>query len=212
MSDLAISTGPLRGPLRRRESHLWERAAGDWYIEPKWIWERLFAVERFDGVIVDPACGLGTVIKAAHAAGFAAIGCDKIQRAPEFPAHDFMLSNWPDFWDAPNIVTNPPFALCNRLEIGKLNFVELCLERAARKVALLLPANWVQGQRRARWLAKQPLYRVYMVCPRPSMPPGHVIEAGLRPGNGTTDYCVTVFLRGYQGAPTLHWLHRDRCT
>ena len=209
MSEV-IATGPLRGPLRKRESHLWERAADDWYVEPGWLWDRLFAVEKFDGVIVDPACGLGRVIDAAYAAGLNATACDKVRRSQRFPIqHDFIASDWPDLWETTNIVTNPPFSLCNRFEKGKPNFVELCLERAKRKVALLMPANWVQGDRRGRWLAQQPLYRVYMVCPRPSMPPGHVIEAGLRPGNGTTDYCVVVFLRGFQGAPTLHWLHRN---
>jgi hypothetical protein len=74
---------------------------------------------------------------------------------------------------------------------------------------LLLPANWVQGDKRSRMLAGTPLRRVWFITPRPSMPPGHVLEAGGKPGNGTTDYAWFVWLRGYDGAPEVRWLRRD---
>jgi hypothetical protein len=41
------------------------------------------------------------------------------------------------------------------------------------------------------------------------MPPGHVLEAGGKPGNGTTDYAWFVWLRGYDGFPEVRWLRRD---
>jgi hypothetical protein len=62
----------------------------------------------------------------------------------------------------------------------------------------------------ARWLAATPLARVYLLTPRPSMPPGHVIAAGEKPGGGTQDFVWLVWDHDYAGAPTLHWLHRDR--
>ena len=36
---------------RPRNTHIFERAANDLYIEPSWVSERLFAVETFSGVI-----------------------------------------------------------------------------------------------------------------------------------------------------------------
>src|SRR5215831_7367744 len=61
----------------------------------------------------------------------------------------------------------------------------------------------------ARWLAETPLARVYLLTPRPSMPPGQVILAGEKPGGGTQDFCWLVFDHAYKGPPALHWLHRD---
>jgi hypothetical protein len=103
---------------------------------------------------------------------------------------------------AANITSNPPFDVAEK-------FVEKALKLAERKVAMFLPANWVQGDKRSRWLAGTPLRRVWFITPRPSMPPGHVLAAGGKPGNGTTDYAWFVWLRGYDGAPEVRWLRRD---
>lgn len=91
---------------------------------------------------------------------------------------------------------------------GTHPFVERCLERSRIKCALLMPSNWIQGDKRSRWLEKTPLYRVYFISPRPSMPPGPALEAGMKPGNGTTDYAWFVWLHGYDGRSTNHWLRR----
>ena len=76
-------------------------------------------------------------------------------------------------------------------------------------MALLLPANWVQGDKRSRWLDRSPLRRVYFITPRPSMPPGAVIAAGQKPGNGTTDYAWFVWQVDYDGPAEICWLRRD---
>jgi len=61
----------------------------------------------------------------------------------------------------------------------------------------------------ADWLADTPLARVYLLTPRPSMPPGQVIEAGEKPEGGKQDFVWLVWRRGYVGPPELRWLHRD---
>lgn len=211
---------PLRGPLRKKESHLWERQTEDWYVEPAWLWERLFAMRGWTKgmTVYDPACGMGTAVEAAIRSGMYGLGSDIILRKEGFEAqpspclgfyvqHDFLAGSEParrtPGWEFPDaIVSNPPFSFA-------MDFAEMALRRAVTKVALLLPANWVQGKARARWLATTPLHKVLFVCPRPSMPPGHIILAGGKPGNGTTDYAVFVWLKGYDGAPEVGWLHRD---
>jgi hypothetical protein len=62
----------------------------------------------------------------------------------------------------------------------------------------------------ARWLANTPLARVYLLTPRPSMPPGRVIEAGEKPGGGKQDFVWLVWRCGHVGSPELRWLHRDK--
>lgn len=50
----------------------------------------------------------------------------------------------------------------------------------------------------------------WLMTPRPSMPPGHVIARGEKPGGGKMDFCWLVWDRSYhQGAPELRWLRRD---
>ena len=100
-----------------------------------------------------------------------------------------------------NIVSNPPFGIAER-------FVRHAPLVARRKVAMLLPSKWVQGDRRSRWLEATPLKRVLFLTPRPSMPPGAVILAGIEPGNGTVDYAWFVWEQGYQGRPIVGWLRR----
>lgn len=197
-------------PLRERKSHVWVRSEGDWYIEPAWCSERLFEDERFDGEIVDPACGVGTIVGAALRAGHEAVGCDKVSRGfGNFPIHDFMLAEWRCGDRPDNIVSNPPFKLC-RIKDGLVSFPKLALQRARRKVALLLPTDWIQGDKRARWLAETPLYRVYFMCPRPSMPPGEAVLAGAKAEGGKQDFAWFVWLQGFEGTATVHWLFRDR--
>lgn len=205
---MTAETTPLLGPLRKRESSLWARDPHDWYVEPLWCSERLFEVETFRGVICDPACGAGNIIASAMAAGFKHVfGFDVVQREEKFfpVIQDWLTYQGPRF---DNIVSNPPFGLCDDRKAGTHPFVEKCLDHAERMVALLLPANWIQGDRRSRWLEQTPLRRVWFLSPRPSMPPGHVLEAGAKPGNGTTDYAWFVWQQDYDGAPEVRWLRR----
>jgi hypothetical protein len=60
----------------------------------------------------------------------------------------------------------------------------------------------------AHWLKNLPLRCVWLLTPRPSMPPGAWIAAGNKPGGGTQDFCWLVFVRGYKGRREINWLHR----
>lgn len=214
---MSLFTGPLRGPLRKRESSMWEREANDWYVEPEWCSARLFEEERFEGRVHDPACGMGNIVKSARAADLYATGSDIVRRIEEDEEDDERICDYvEDFLSQEpsirfdNIVSNPPFKLCDDRKTGRFPFVERALQLAHHKVALLLPSKWIQGDKRAAWLATTPLRRVWFISPRPSMPPGQVLEAGHKPGNGTTDYAWFVWLKGYDGAPEIRWLRRTK--
>lgn len=195
----------LRGPLRKRESHLWSRHPEDWYVEPAWCSERLFELVPFAGTVWDPACGLGRIAKSAFRAGHKTWSTDLIDRG--YKHFDFVQ----DFFapieyssDLPeNIVSNPPFG---RAE----HFVAKALTLARGQVAMLLPANWVQGDKRSRWLESTPLASILFVTPRPSMLPGTAILAGEKPGNGTTDYAWFIWDNAVRPAyARIGWLRRD---
>jgi hypothetical protein len=185
----------IRRPL---DAHIWAKDPDGFYTEPSWVSERLFAVEKFSGGIWDPACGMGRIPDAARRAGHDVTATDLVDRGYQhFNGQlDFLQADWSY---ADNIVCNPPFDNCDE-------FARHALKLARGKVAMIWLARRLNA---ARWLAATPLAKVYLLTPRPSMPPGAVIMAGTKPGGGTQDFCWLVWSRGHVGSPEMHWLHRD---
>ncbi len=185
--------------VKKLEAHIWQRAAGEHYVEPAWCSRRLFEEEWFDGGIYDPACGFGTIVIEALKQGLLAYGSDLVQRGWDSTRtpHDFHA---PGVEHHANIVCNPPFNLAQA-------FAAAALARAERKVAMVFPTARLNA---AYWLRETPLMRVWLMTPRPSMPPGSTITAGAKPGGGKTDFAWLVWQRGYAGAPEIRWLHRDK--
>jgi hypothetical protein len=186
---------------RPRLSHVWHREADDHYVEPHWVSVRLFAVENFDRsqALLDPCTGFGRIADAAKAAGYAVITGDIVDRGyANCEIQDFLKRKSVP----PSVVGNPPFS-----EVEA--FARHALNLGSRKVALVFPTARLNA---ARWLQALPLRRVWLLTPRPSMPPGYTITRGERPGGGKTDFAWLVFERGYVGGAELAWLHRDGAT
>jgi hypothetical protein len=100
---------------------------------------------------------------------------------------------------------NPPFGLAE-------DFVREAIEIVPRggKVAVILPLVWVSGFSTKRdWLPNSPLCTLYPISPRPSMPPGRVIEAGEKPGNGTKDFAWLVWQNGYCGEASVRFMNTN---
>jgi len=165
------------------------------YVEPFWVSERLFQEEAFKGAIYDPACGFGRIVTSALQAGYPAYGSDKVDRGWDSTCQDFLKHT--GMHD--NIVSNPPFDIMQE-------FAEHALKLARRKVALIMPTARLNA---AHWLMGANLETVWLMTPRPSMPPGHVIQAGGKVGGGKSDYCWLVFNKDYDDLPTVCWLKRD---
>ena len=206
---MTSETAALRGPLRKKKSHLWDRHPQDWYIEPSWCSKRLFEVENFNPhhPIYDPACGLGRILASAKQAGYQTIGSDIVDRLSEDSEVDFALFDFLNWQPQPSdyietIVSNPPFGVAQQ-------FAEKALDVAFGKIALLLPLTWIGGLKRSQWLEATPLARILIIAPRPSMPPGPVIVAGEKPGNGTKDFAWFIWNKKHVGPPSIGWLRRD---
>jgi hypothetical protein len=196
MTDAATLSG-AGAPMRERRGHIWDRETNEHYVEPAWCSERLFQVEAFSGAVHDPCCGFGTIPEAARRAGLTASASDLVDRGyGGARIEDFFASTW----SRDNIVCNPPFNIASR-------FAMHALKVALAKVVIVFPTARLNA---AHWIAETPLRRVWLMSPRPSMPPGHVIAAGQKPGGGKVDFCWLVFERGHQGPAELCWLHRDK--
>jgi hypothetical protein len=191
MTDLPV------GAAQVRNSHVWNRHEHDWYQEPPWCSRRLFEAEPFTGAVLDPCCGGGNIVEAARAHGHPAHGTDIADRGYGETGIDFLAGTL-DRVD--NVVCNPPFKVAPQ-------FVARALELARYKVAIIFPTARLNA---ARWLQALPLARVWLLTPRPSMPPGEVILRGEKPGNGKEDFCWVVLEHGHRGPAAMHWLHRDR--
>lgn len=196
------------GAVKKIEAHAFEQQAEEFYPEPAWVDDVLFKAEVFDGNILDPCCGWGRIPRAAERAGYTGrvAGWDIVDRGhPGVIIQDFTRVPFHNSVD--NLVFNPPFDLCRE-------FIETALMVARRKVAAIMPCKRLNA---AHWLAGLPLQHVWFLTPRPSMPPGKVVEElaisrGVEPSGGTVEFCWLVFDHTYLGRPELGWLHRDRGT
>lgn len=189
----------LPAEARKAEnSHIWEREQHEHYVEPEWCSKRLFDVEKFDGLIWDPCCGFGRIPLAARAAGYGALAGDIVNRGyPEMgEPKDFLKNRTAGLY---NIVCNPPFDIFKEFALH-------ALDQDAPKVAMIWLVRTLPA---ARWLRETPLARIHLLTPRPSMPPGHVIAAGEKPGGGKQDFCWLVWDKQHTGPATVGWLHRD---
>jgi hypothetical protein len=189
-------TDTLATPIN---AHAWQREVHEHYVEPAWCSKRLFEEEGFEGAVYDPCCGFGTIVKEALKHGLAAYGSDLVDRGWDSTRtpHDFLAS--PMAESHQNIVCNPPFNIVPQ-------FAAAALARSTRKVALIFPTARLNA---AHWLRGTPLARVWLMTPRPSMPPGHTITAGEKPGGGKMDFCWLVWTKGRVGPASLQWLRRD---
>jgi hypothetical protein len=179
-------------------AHAWEREENEHYVEPEWCSQRLFDEERFEGIIYDPACGFGNIPKSAISAGFVTWAADIVDRGylDGRPKSDFFYFDLP----ADNIVTNPPFNVADKFALHALRI-------ARHKVAMIFPTARLNA---AHWMRGTPLRRVWLMTPRPSMPPGHVIARGEKATGGKMDFCWLVWEKKYSGNAELHWLRREK--
>jgi hypothetical protein len=180
-------------------AHIWRRQADGFYVDPAWVAERLFAAEKFVGSVWDPGCGVGRVADAARRRGYKTYATDIVDRGYQHfdQTLNFLLCERPL---GNNIITNPPFQICDQ-------FLRHALKLDVNAVAMIWLARRLNA---AHWLADTPLARVYLLTPRPSMPPGEMIARGEKPRGGKQDFVWLVFRRDHVGPPELRWLHRDR--
>lgn len=183
--------------IKAENSHIWQREQHEHYVEPEWCSKRLFDVVKFNGPIWDPCCGFGRMVKSARAANYVAHGTDIVIRSELHGASlDFFT------WDgrAHNIVCNPPFDVFQKFAEHALRLPGI------HKVAMIWLVRTLPA---ARWLRQTPLARILLLTPRPSMPPGHTITAGEKPGGGKQDFCWLIWDKAHSGPASIGWLHRD---
>lgn len=148
----------LDGSISKVE-HL-EREKDDFYPTPPEPTRAFLHAEidrlRDFGTIWEPAAGDGAMVREMEAVGLTVVASDLIDRgcgAEIRSFYDWSLSA------SGAIVTNPPFAECNR----DPGWVRHAFEIGAEYMALLLPVNWTGASGRAALWAQYPAARVYVM-------------------------------------------------
>jgi hypothetical protein len=137
------------------------READDFYPTPPEPTRALLYAERDRllglGGVWEPAAGDGAMVRDLMAMGLMVYASDLIDRGCGAELRSFY-----DYHEAPlnAIVTNPPFAECNR----DPGWVRHALERLnVEYMALLLPLNWLGAAGRAALWAQFPPARIYLM-------------------------------------------------
>jgi hypothetical protein len=169
-----------------------------WLVEPPWCVELFLDEESFEGEVLDPCCGGGTIVSALLARGINARGSD-IEDRGFGEVRDFLSITEP----VDNIMVNFPYKHVTE-------FTRHALTLARCKVAVLAHVNFWCGRDRNLLFRERPPAYFYPCSDRPSMPPGEPnvprdqFGALIQPesSGGTMDYGWWVFIRGY-GGPTI---------
>ena len=179
-----------------------ERHADDFYRTGEIGTRALLAVERFPGVVWEPACGAGDMSRVLetdraitsvvstdlHDRGYGEAGVDFLTCAPRAADH---------------VVTNPPFRMAGSGDAISA-FARRGLELVPGKVALIGRLQWLEGSRRKRLTFDVfPPARVWVFPYRLPMARGDDVMAA-----GLVAFAWYVWDREHVGSTTLGWLPR----
>ena len=163
----------------------------DFFPTPPWATFALIDNERFQGDILECACGDGTMSRVLEQIGCQVTSSDLYERGYGEAGHNFLASTR----TADNIVTNPPYNCAE-------GFVASGLKHTRHKFALLLRLAFLEGANRAKMIfANTPPSRVWVFSERVTFYP-----KGADPkGSGTTAYAWFVWDKDAPGSTELRW-------
>ncbi|MCQ8240546.1 hypothetical protein [Rhizosaccharibacter radicis] len=171
----------------------YERAAADWYVEPRWCVDAMLDAEPpFSGLVWDPFAGSGTIPGRLRARGIPAIASDLHDRGCGVSGSDFFTTRTA----ASSIVANPPYGRAREV-------VDRGLSMTTDRVCLLLRLAFLEGQGRRAWFPTSPLARVWVSSRRISMPPG---DSDIPATGGAIAYAWFVWAHGHCGKPQIGWI------
>lgn len=151
-----------------------DRERDDFHPTPPEGTAALLAVERFPGVVWEPACGAGDMSRVLEASDeiTRVISTDLIDRGFGRTGVDFLRDHETS---ADHVVTNPPFRLASQFALH-------ARARVRGKVALLGRLAWLEGVGRRRMFEQTGLTRVWVFSRRLRVQRGRLPEPGDRGG------------------------------
>ena len=164
----------------------------DFYPTPRVATLGLLAMEKFTGLVWEPAAGDGAIAKVLIERKHSVIASDLYDHGYTNEPVDFIAQTKL----VSNIITNPPFKLAEEFAVHALKL-------ARRKVAMLFRTAWLEGQGRyARLYSVTPPSRVLVFSRRLAFVRGGVGE----PGGGMQAFMWLVWDADHSGETILRWI------
>lgn len=166
----------------------------------------LFLYEKFEGDVLEPACGEGHMSEVLKTYGLKVTSWDLFDRGY------VDQSRTGDFLEAPeemfdNVITNPPFTKKILIPL-----IIKAIKMSRKKTAMLLRLNALEGGERKRELFdKYPPAKIYYFSYRLPFDRGKLpdIPEGKDPrkcGGGPMAFCWIIWDKDHVGPPTSHWI------
>lgn len=173
-----------------------DRQRDDYYAtEPK-ATEWLCKLEKFEGKILEPACGEGHISEVLRRAGYEVISRDMADRGYGEVA-DFLAEE--NRWFDGNIVTNPPYKFAREFVEKALSIIP-----EGKKVAMFLKLTFLEGKTRKALFRLQPPCRVWVSSSRLKCAMNG--DFSLTNG-GAIAYAWFVWEKGYKGDTIVRWFN-----
>lgn len=173
-----------------------DRQRDDYYAtEPK-ATEWLCKLEKFEGKILEPACGEGHISEVLRRAGYEVISRDMADRGYGEVA-DFLAEE--NRWFDGNIVTNPPYKFAREFVEKALSIIP-----EGKKVAMFLKLTFLEGKTRKALFRLQPPCRVWVSSSRLKCAMNG--DFSLTNG-GAIAYTWFVWEKGYKGDTIVRWFN-----
>lgn len=172
-----------------------ERQEHDYYATEPLATRLLCDVECLAPKVWEPACGEGHMANVLKDYHYEVHATDLVDRGYG-DVMDFLTAN--EQWDG-DIVTNPPYKYAQE-------FVEkaLSLIPDGRKVCMFLKLTFLEGKKRRELFKNYPPQRIYVSSSRLKCAMNGDFESV---GGSATCYAWFVWVKGYSGAPMVHWIN-----
>ena len=172
-------------------NNMGQRITNDQYSTPYSLTQALLDREEFQEPVLEPACGNKAIVKVFTQNGYHDLafydlndGCNFLDEKEEFPS----------------IVTNPPFSLAQE-------FILKCKEICTDKFALILPLQYLHGNKRYHqiWMDRKfPLKKVYVFTRYVLF--GEPLREDGKFNTGMISYAFYVWQKGWADAPSIEWI------
>lgn len=185
---LTLATGSARAALSVRGDDLYET--------PPVAAEALLRIEHLPGILWEPACGPGSIVRVLRAAGKKVYATDLVDYDTpdqDNAGWDFLLEQQLPL-GVEAIVTNPPFKNAEAFVAHALNL--------APKVVMLLRLAFLESERRRGILDSGLLARVHVF--RKRLPMMHRDGWEGKKGNSAMAFAWFVWDRAHKGPTELH--------
>lgn len=171
------------------------RGKFDYYQTPRWAVEELLKHEEFEGSILEPCSGNGSISKVLENYGYRVDSSDIRTDIDVYGEKGIDFLEYRGRYN--NIITNPPY---NNAEA----IIKKSLAVADRKVAMLLKLSFLESKKRYVMFKNSPFKTLYVFSKRVQMYPGGKETPNTK--NGPIAFAWFVWEHGYNDKPFIEWI------